>query len=114
MVAVSLMPPVDCCASREGKQAESKAHDIASARETEAFESVRGGPDAKPSPGALPPITADDAKTNPVDTATRPLLSADLAVQALQAKVEINLTDHGSHPTQRLQAIQAYGAAARG
>lgn len=114
MVAVSLMPPVDSCASCAGEKAESKAHDVASAREAGAFDAARADNNAQLSPGALSPIAGDNAKRNPVDTAARPLLSPDLAVQASLAKAESSPTDRESSPTLRLQAFQAYGAAPGG
>lgn len=110
MVAVSLMPPVDYCASCEGKKAETKARDVASARETEAFETQRTNDNAQPSPGSLPPIATDDAKTKPIDTVARPLLSPDLAVQASLASAEGGPVDEGANPALRLQAFQAYSA----
>ncbi len=114
MVAVSLMPPVDRCASCEGQKAESKARDIATAREAEAFEAPKPGADAQPSPGALPSPAADDVKANPVDTTARTLLSPDLAVQASLAGAESSQVDSGNNPALRLQALQAYGGAGGG
>ena len=110
MVAVSLMPPVDYCASCDGKKAEGKALDVARTREAEGFESRRTDDSNQVSPGALPPIAELDAKVQPVDTVARPLLSADLAVQASLAQSEIAPTDQEDSSTLRLQAIQAYAA----
>ncbi len=114
MVAVSLMPPVDRCASCEGQKAESKARDIATAREAAAFDATGPGADVQPSPGSLPSPAADDVKTNPVDTTARPLLSPDLAVQASLAGAESGQVDRGSDPALRLQAFQAYGSGGGG
>ena len=109
MVALSLMPPVDYCASCEGQKAEVNARAIANAREAEASATREATKSDSLSPGALPPIT--DAKTNakPVDTVARPLLSPDLAVQASLAKAESSPIEPGDNPTLRLQAFQAYG-----
>ncbi len=114
MVALSLMPPVDYCASCEGKKAESKARDVATAREAEAFaaafEAPGGNPKAQPALGALPPVAADDTKVIPVDTIARPLLSPELRVQASLAKAANSPLDESSSPGLRLQAFQAYGS----
>jgi len=111
MVAVSLMPPVDSCASCEGKKAESNARDVAIARQSEAFESHRSDQPNQLSPGALPPISDVEAKAKPVDTVVRPLLSADLVVQASLGVTESRPSDQQENSTLRLQAAQAYGAA---
>lgn len=110
MVAVSLMPPVDQCASCEGKRAASKARDIGAAREAEALDKQGQAEAAQPSPGSLPPPGADDAATKPVDTVARPLLSPNLAVQASHGTSEISQSHDGANPALRLQAAQAYGA----
>lgn len=111
MVSVSLMPPVDYCASCEGKKAESQARDVAFSRAAEATDQAsRPDFEAQPPPGALP-SRRDEAQTKPVDTVARPLLSPDLAVQASLANVDTLPTAPGDNPMLRLQAFQAYGAA---
>jgi hypothetical protein len=115
MVAVSLMPPVDQCASCEGRKAALKARDIATDRESAAFETARQGLNAEPSPGALPPIAEDMQAATRVNPATRPLLAPDLALQASEVQTSIVQTTSdpaapGDNPALRLQAFQAYGA----
>lgn len=111
MVDVSLMPPVDYCASCEGRKAESRALDIASARERKALESAQSVGNEGLSPGALPSISAVNNEAASVSTITKPLIAPDLAVQASLAGSEIPPTESGVDPTARLLAQQAYSAA---
>lgn len=111
MVAVSLMPPVDQCASCEGKRAESRARDVAQAREAVATDQLGQNETIQPSPGALPPPSVNDVETKPVDTVARPLLSPDLTVQASLGNAQSSATDEGANPALRLQAFHAYGTA---
>lgn len=112
MVDVSLMPPVDYCASCEGKRAEDRARDIAITREAKAFEASQQTENKGLSPGALPPVAAVQNDTPPVDAIARPLLSPSLAVQASLAGGESSSTNTGSDPSTRLLAFQAYSSAA--
>ena len=112
MVDVSLMPPVDYCASCEGKRAEDRARDIAITREAKAFEASRQTNNNELSPGALPSIAAVQNEIQQVDPVARPLLSPSLAVQASLAGGESNAASNGSDATARLLASQAYGQAA--
>lgn len=111
MVAVSLMPPVDYCASCEGRRATDKARQVASAREAEIAENQGIADGTSFSSGALPAGNAEDLKPKPVDSVSRPLLSPDLVVQASTATEQSNAIDDGANPSLRLQAFQAYGAA---
>ena len=110
MIAVSLIPPVDHCASCEGEKAESKALEIALARQVEAHQSQSSDQAGQLAPGALPPVADIEAGAK-ADVVARPLLAADLAVQASLAQSESNAADSQANSTLRLQAAQAYGAA---
>ena len=109
MVALSLMPPVDYCASCEGRKAEGKARDIAMAREASALDAARSDQLSSPSPGAPASPPSGSPGTQPVSTASHPLLAADLVVQASLAGTEVTSTEPGDNPAMRLQAIKAYG-----
>ncbi|MGI9451183.1 MAG: hypothetical protein ACR2QH_11185, partial [Geminicoccaceae bacterium] len=103
MIAVSLIPPVDHCASCEGEKAESKALDIALARQAEAHQSQSSDQANQLAPGALPPVADIEVGAKP-DVVAPSLLAADLAVQASLAQSESSPVDSQANSTLRLQA----------
>jgi len=96
MTPVSMMPPVDYCPSCEGKKAEARAIDIAQDRLQQAdLKAEQQTAEHAPSPGE--PSAA--AGTTPVSGAVTPLVSPDLAVQAMLAKPEIDAGNDRSAAT---------------
>ncbi|MGI9493926.1 MAG: hypothetical protein ACR2QF_16135, partial [Geminicoccaceae bacterium] len=88
------------------------AHDLALTRQAEASQSPSSDQTNQLAPGALPPVAGIEAKAEPTDVVARPLLAADLAVQASLAQAESHPTASQANSTLRLQAFQAYGTTA--
>jgi hypothetical protein len=109
MTPVSLMPPVDYCPSCEGQKAERNAIDIArnEVRQADLKADKQAAMEA-PQPGAAPA----QEQTAPVGGAVAPLISPDLAVQAMLAKPETGAAntqdDSGEAAAVRLRAAEAY------